>query len=202
MLFGLNKEQFKSKIFTVYCVAVLIQNILAVKNIDVLMFSVTTGILVSPIVFTMQDVSSELYGFKETKKMIIFAYFMNLLMIIFTSLAMIIPKAEYYQNQEAFEAIFGTTPRIVVSSFIAYMTGSIINSKIMTSMKKRNNLFIRAITSTLVGQLLDNFVFCYLAFIGVLSLQQILSMTIGATIVEVLYEIIIYPIVKKIINKY
>lgn len=98
----------------------------------------------------------------------------------------------------AFSSILGTTLRISIASFTAYVIGSLTNSGIMVWLKNKfpKSLFVRAISSTIVGQLLDNALFATIAFLGVLPTSAIISMIIGGTIFEVLYEIIFYPITK------
>jgi uncharacterized PurR-regulated membrane protein YhhQ (DUF165 family) len=70
---------------------------------------------------------------------------------------------------------------------------------IMTINKEKHGLFYRAIFSTVVGQFLDNAIFCFGAFLGVLPLNAIIMMVVGATIWETLYEVVLYPVTKKII---
>ena len=135
--------------------------------------------------------------------MIILGYAMNFIAIILYMLSICIPSSETYTNQTAFATILGTTPRIAIASFIAYITGSLMNSKIMEGLKKKynNNLFFRAISSTIVGQFIDNMLFSVIAFIGILPMQTIISMIVGGTIFEIIYEIIFYPITKALIKK-
>lgn len=199
----MKKNKIIPILFGVYCSSLLIQNILATKSIDIFIFTVTTGILISPLVFIIQDIVSELYGYKEAKKMILLSFIMNFLGTILFQLAIIIPSSIVYTNQEAFSIILGTTFRITCASFLAYLTGSLVNSKIITKLKEKykNKLFFRAITSTLFGQFLDNAIFAIGAFLFIMPFSNIFSMIIGATLFEVLYEIIFYPITKKCIKK-
>lgn len=189
--------------FGVYAGAIMIQNILATKQIDIFIFTVTTGILVSPIVFIIQDIVSEIYGYKDAKKMVLLGFIMNFIGVLLFTLAIHLPSSQFWNNQEAFSSILGTTLRISIASFTAYIIGSLTNSKIMVILKEKypKSLFIRAISSTIVGQFLDNALFATIAFLGVLPLQAIISMVIGGTIFEVLYEIIFYPITKTSISK-
>lgn len=199
----MKRIELEKYLFGIYCAGIIIQNILATKNIDISIFTVTTGILVSPLIFIIQDVQSEIFGYKKAKKMIILGYAMNFLAIILYTLSIWLPSSITYQNQGAFTTILSTTPRITIASFIAYITGSLINSKIMTGLKRKyeRNLFFRAISSTIAGQFIDNMLFAIIAFYGILPNTAIISMIIGGTIFEVLYEIIFYPITKKIIYK-
>lgn len=194
-----NKKNREAILFGVYAAALLIQNILALKTIDVWVFSLTTGVLVSPIVFMAQDVESEIYGYKHARTMILLAYLMNFIFTLLVTLAIHITPSVAYANQQAFSTIFSTTWRITLASFAAYTFGSLVNAKIMTVRKERHGLFYRAIFSTVIGQLLDNAIFSFGAFLGVLPINAIIMMVVGATIWETLYEIVLFPVTKRVI---
>ena len=200
------ETEFKHKLvpalFGIYCAALMIQNILATKTFDIAVFSITTGILVSPLVFIIQDVSSELFGYEQTKRMILLSFIMNFIAVVLFQLAIHIPPSFTYANQEAFATILNSTLRITCASFAAYVVGSLINSKIMVAMKQRWNdhLFVRAITSTAAGQLCDNAIFVFGAFLFVLPMPVLISMIIGATLFEIIYEIVFYPVTKKTVK--
>lgn len=197
------KNEVLTIMFGIYAAAIIIQNILATKQIDITIFTVTTGILVSPIVFIIQDIIAELYGYKDAKKMVLLGFIMNFVGVLLFTLAIKLPGSAFWNNQEAFSSILGTTFRISIASFTAYIIGSLTNSKVMVKLKEKfpNSLFVRAITSTIVGQFLDNAVFAFIGFLGILPMSAILSMVAGGTIFEVLYEIIFYPITKFSIKK-
>lgn len=203
----MEKEFKKNKIlqimFGLYTGAIILQNILATKQIDIAMFTVTTGILVSPIVFIIQDIVSEIFGYKNAKKMILLGFIMNFIGVLLFTLAIYLPSSQFWNNQDAFSSILGTTFRISIASFIAYITGSLINSKIMVMLKNKfpKSLFVRAISSTIVGQFLDNSLFAFIAFYNILPISAIFSMILGGTIFETLYEVIFYPVTKFSIRK-
>ena len=200
-------NRYKNKLlpilFGVYCASLMIQNVLATKTIDIAVFTVTTGVLVSPFVFIVQDVTSELYGYEKAKRMIMVSFAMNFLAAILYQFAILLPPSVSFANQDGFASVLGSTLRITCASFAAYLAGSLINTKVMVMLKERykDSLFVRAISSTVVGQLVDNAIFSFGAFAFVLPFPVILSMVIGATIFEVLYEIIFYPVTKKVIRK-
>ena len=98
----MKKIEIEKYLFGIYCAGIIIQNILATKNIDITIFTVTTGILVSPLVFIIQDIQTEVYGYKKAKKMIILGYLMNFIAIMLYSFSILIPSSNTYTNQEAF----------------------------------------------------------------------------------------------------
>ena len=186
-----------------YAVSVIVMNLLATKQVDLGPFTVTTGIIVSPIAFIIQDVITEIYGYNQASRMIWTGFILIFVSTILYQVAIIIPPSSFWEGQGAFEAILSTTPRISIASLTAYLLGSHVNTYIMNQLGKRNpdQLFNRVITSTIFGQLLDNFIFAFIAFTGLLPFPALLSMGIGGTIIEVVYEIIFYPITLWAIKK-
>lgn len=188
-------------IYALYAGSVITMNIMATKQFDLFQFTVTTGILVSPIAFIIQDVTTEVFGYKEARRMISTGFIIMLGSTLFYQLAIIIPPSHYWDNQAAFGSILGTTLRISIASLSAYYVGSLMNAWVMDKLRKKykEQLFFRLISSTLVGQVLDNLVFAVVAFTGILPAAAIISMVIGGTLFETVYEIILYPVTRALI---
>ena len=147
-------------------------NLLATILLDLWQFTVTTGILVAPIAFIIQDLATEVFGFRIAKRMILTGFVILIVASLVYQLAILIPPSNFWSNQAAFASILSTTLRISLASLTAYLVGSLVNAKIMDQLKQSypDSLFFRAITSTIFGQLLDNLLFAFLAFWGVLPL--------------------------------
>ena len=71
------------------------------------------------------------------------------------------------------------------------------------NVKKRipDSLFVRSVSSTVVGQAFDNGLFAFIAFFNVLPLKAILSMIAGGTLIEIITEIAVYPLLRICIKK-
>jgi uncharacterized integral membrane protein (TIGR00697 family) len=178
-------------------------NILASKQMDILLFTINLGLFISPIVFIINDVQSEVFGYQSAKRMITAGLVVNVGAALIYFVAVNIPPSVNFVNQEAFRAVLGSTARITVASVTAYYIGSLINAKVMVSMKRKfeKYLFVRAITSTIAGQVIDNVVFMTLAFAGVLPAAAIISMVIGGTVIETGYEVLFYPVTRAFIKR-
>jgi uncharacterized integral membrane protein (TIGR00697 family) len=190
-------------LYAAYCVGLVTMNILASKQMDILLFTINLGLFISPVVFIINDIQSEVFGYQSAKGMIKTGLVVNLAVAIIYFLAINVPPSVNFVNQEAFRAVLGSTARITAASVTAYYIGSLINSKVMVSLKKRfyKYLFFRAIASTVAGQVIDNVVFMTLAFAGVLPAAAIITMVIGGTIIETVYEVIFYPVTRVFIKR-
>jgi uncharacterized integral membrane protein (TIGR00697 family) len=190
-------------LYAAYCVGLVTMNILASKQVDILLFTINLGLFISPVVFIINDIQSEVFGYRSAKAMITAGLVANIAVAAVYFLAITAPPSVNFANQEAFRAVLGSTARITAASVTAYYIGSLINAKVMVSMKRRleKYLFVRAITSTVAGQVIDNVVFMTLAFAGVLPAVAIITMVIGGTIIETVYEVIFYPVTRVFIKR-
>ena len=107
-----------------------------------------------------------------------------------------LPPAAGWENQQAFEAILGFVPRLVIASLIAYFAGEFSNSFILAKMKiltKGKRLWTRTIGSTVVGQGIDTALFATIAFWGVLPLETFVSLVVSNYVFKVGVEVLFTP---------
>ena len=203
----LSKKTSNSDLFMymsiIFIVCLLLSNILASKLLKIGNFSVTAGVLVFPISYIINDIFSEVYGYKKTKKIIVFGFLMNLFMVLIFSLTIILPSPVWFENNHAFKLILGSTPRNCLASLLAYLFGSLVNAKILIKMKniKNNKFGVRAIISTIFGEFTDSLIFVCIAFIGNLPFKQLISMILIQVTIKTLYEIICLPVTTSLVNR-
>lgn len=178
-------------ISTLFVMLLIISNLLATKMIFILGFVLPAAVIVYPFCFMVGDVLTEVWGFKTAKKVIWLGFFMNLLLIIFTNIAIPLTYPEFWKGQEHFQFIFGAIPRIVLASFIGYLVGELSNSWSLELIKKITNgkwLFVRTIGSSMVGQVFDTVLFITIAFYGTMPNEVLITMVIAQYIFKVLCE--------------
>jgi len=189
---------------SVFFVSVLlISNIASTKIVDLGWFVFDAGTLLFPLSYIFADILTEVYGFRRARNVIWLGFFMALLMSVVFIVVGKLPPASDWGNQEAYNAILGLTPRIVLASLVAYLAGSFSNSLILAKMKvwtQGKKLWARTIGSTLVGELVDSALFIVIAFFGILPNSLLVTLIISnylfKTGVEVLFTPLTYKIVK------
>lgn len=192
---------------TVYVACLLISNVTAVKTFSLGPFNLPAAVLLFPVVYIVNDLLAEVYGFKKARFAIYLGFILNLLMVSYFALAIALPAGPFFGAQEAFATILGSTPRMLIASLVAYLVGSTLNAKIMVSMRdlSRNDgkfsLFLRCIVSTLFGELCDSLIFITIAFIGSMPYSQILVMVCTQAAFKTLYEMVVFPLTNIIIKK-
>ena len=101
------------------------------------------------------------------------------------------------------EIIFGNTPRIVIASMIAFWCGSFVNSFVLAKMKiwtRGRWLWTRTIGSTLCGELVDSALFYTIAFAGLWSANQLISVTTTQYVLKSAWEIAATPLTYKLVG--
>lgn len=113
------------------------------------------------------------------------------------------PPAADYPNQEAFEAVMGFVPRIVLASVAGYLVGQLLNAYVLVWIKERTKekaLWARLIGSTAVGELADTVVFCTIAFYGIITGPEFLNYVVYGYLYKTLLEVVLLPITYPVIG--
>jgi len=105
-------------IVVLFCGLLLISNIGATKLIQFGPIITDGGAILFPLTYILGDVLSEVYGFRRAKRAILMGFGLSVLASVTFYLVQIAPAADAYTNQEAFEAVLGFVPRIVLASTI------------------------------------------------------------------------------------
>jgi uncharacterized integral membrane protein (TIGR00697 family) len=156
----------------------------------------TAANVMFPISYIIGDVLTEVYGYAKARRVIWLGFGCNLLAVLGIYVAGILPGADFWQGQEAWDQILGAAPRILLASFCAYLVGEFLNSFVLAKMKIATNgrhLWTRTIGSTVIGQLADTTLFMTIAFGGILPLNVMLNAAGTEWVSKVGYEVLATP---------
>lgn len=194
-----------------FVTSLLISNVITAKQV-LLPFGITmTGaVFIFPVTYILSDLFSEVYGYRWSRITCYLAFAMNLLMVLLFSLVIVTPAPDYWTNQEAFQTVLGSTPRVLAASLLAFILGDMVNDKVFRRMKEKHPNELkgfgwRAILSSLVGELVDSLIFLPLAFLGQMPITTLAVMTICQVGIKTGYEVVILPITRfvvKLVSKY
>ena len=155
------------------------------------------GVVLFPLAYILDDIVTEIYGFRTARKITWTAFAMNLIAVLALWVVQILPPGPGWHNQAAYEAIIGFMPRVVAGSLMAYVVGQILNSFVFAKIKVATNgrfLWLRAFGSDLVGNLFDSVIFTTVAFYGVISFNQYIGLILIAYISKTIFGIIFMPL--------
>lgn len=187
----------------VFCVCLVVANLLETKVIQLGTISVTAGLIVFPISYIINDCIAEVWGFRKARLIIWMGFLMNFMVVAMGQLAVALPAAPFWEGEESFNFVFGMAPRIAAASLTAFLAGSFINAYVMSRMKVATHgkhFSARAILSTLAGESADSLLFFPLAFGGLMPASELLKMMAVQVVLKTLYEVIILPVTIRVVR--
>jgi uncharacterized integral membrane protein (TIGR00697 family) len=186
-----------------FVAVLLISNIVAPKFIAFGPVRLSGAQLLFPLTYIFGDVFTEVYGYAGSRRAIWNGFFASGLMMVISMIIVALPPSPDWPFQEAYATVLGFMPRLVIASLIAYWAGEFANSFVMARMKvitEGRYLWMRTIGSTMVGQAVDTLLVMIIAFAGVMSNRDIVSVIIWGYLAKVAYEAAMTPVTYAVVN--
>jgi len=155
------------------------------------------GILFFPVSYVIGDVLTEVYGYANARRCVWAGFFALVFMAFMSFVVVAMPPAPGWDGQAAYEAVFGSTWRIVLASVVAFWAGEFVNSFVMAKMKlltRGKHLWTRTVGSTVFGQAVDSALFYPIAFLGTWTHAQVLTVMVTNWGMKVLWEAVLTPV--------
>ena len=208
-------------VMAAFVAVLLLSNVIgAAKLSSVGGFEFGAGILFFPVSYVLGDVLTEVYGYARARR-VIWVGFAALLFLAFMSWAVVAmpPAADWWCGgveqlqykgtaaqagagsgaicQATYVSVFGSTWRIVLASILAFWAGEFVNSYVLARMKLWTGgrmLWTRTIGSTVVGQGADSIIFYPVAFLGIWSTTQVLTVMATNWALKIAWEAALTPV--------
>ncbi len=169
------------------------------------------GTLLFPVSYIFGDVLTEVYGYRNSRRVIWTGFFCALIMSATLWIVGKMPAESFWQEnvgQANFDAILGgvSSGAIVLASLTAYWAGEFSNSYVLARMKIITTgrwLWLRTIGSTLIGEGIDTLLFVSLAmFLKVPGFVPEIWLTLVVTnyLFKVAVEGLMTPVTYRIVN--
>jgi uncharacterized integral membrane protein (TIGR00697 family) len=162
------------------------------------------GVLFFPFSYFFGDVLTEVYGYARDRRAVWSGFGALVFASVMATVVVHLPPADFWKDKEAaVDAIFGSTPRIIGASIIAFWCGSFVNSFVLAKMKILTGgrwLWTRTIGSTLCGEFVDSALFYTIAFYGTWPTPQLVGVTITQYVLKSSWEVIMTPATYKIVG--
>ncbi|MFC0205911.1 queuosine precursor transporter [Novosphingobium soli] len=161
------------------------------------------GILFFPVSYVIGDVLTEVYGYANARRCVWAGFFAMIFMAFMSFVVVAMPPAADWTGQAAYEAVFGSTWRIVLASLTAFWAGEFVNSFVLAKMKLLTggrHLWSRTIGSTVFGQAVDSALFYPIAFLGTWTHEQVLTVMVTNWGMKVLWEALLTPLTYAVVG--
>ena len=187
---------------------VLVSNIIAQKTLGFNLFGLSAmtdvgTLLLFPVAYIISDILTEVYGYGTSRRVVWYTFGANIVAALLYTAAVALPHTPDFTNQDAFAAILGQTPGLVVASCCGAWFGSFANDTVMAAMKvwmvkwdpSHRWLPLRTISSTIVGQAVDTSLFVGVACLfGVFQPADFLPLFLTQWALKSLIEIVLTPV--------
>lgn len=137
-------------------------------NSSFLKLNASVAIFVIPLIFTINDIITEVYGPERTRSIIRSGLFVIVLILLssllFTSLP---PSMRFKATESAYDAIFGLSARIAAASLTAFAIADFLDVVVFMKIREKlgkKSLWLRNNVSNFAAQFIDTTVFMFLAF--------------------------------------
>lgn len=193
---------------------VLVSNIISQKffTFPLLGLPVTTDVgtlLLFPFTYILSDILTEVYGYGTSRRVVWYSFGANVVAAGLFVVAVALPHSPDFANQEAFAAVLGQVPGLVIASLAGAWFGSFTNDSVLAGLKlwmvqwdpHHRWLPLRTIGSTLAGELVDTLLFVGVAVLfGVFPGEAFLSLVISQWVIKTLVEVVFTPLTVLVIR--
>lgn len=211
---GVKSDSYRwlNLITALFVTTLIVSNIIAVKLVTIGGLVVPAAVILFPLAYIFGDVLTEVYGYAQARRVIWTGFACNLLAVAAIWIAGLLPGVPFWnlgvyasaeEAQQAYQAILGFTPRLLAASFLAYLMGEFLNSFVLARLKVRTSgryLWLRTISSTVVGQGVDSLVFISIAFWGILPPEALRTAILSQWMIKVAFEVIATPLTYFVVN--
>ena len=191
-------------VMAAFVAILLLSNLIgAAKLATVGGFTFGAGILFFPLSYVIGDVLTEVYGYANARRCVWMGFAALLFMAFMSYVVVALPAADGWDGQAAYESVFGSTWRIVAASILAFWAGEFVNSFVLARMKvitQGRHLWARTIGSTVFGQGIDSLIFYPVAFLGIWSTTQVLTVMVTNWLLKVLWEALLTPVTYAVVG--
>lgn len=171
-------------------IATIIANIEVTKCVRMFgMDGVTLGNVTFASIYLATDILNECYGFKESKRGVFIGLASAIAWIALIQIDLLFKPSAIDFVDGAMQTIFSITPRVCAASAFAFFLSNLADVFIYDKIKNAMNgkhMWVRNNVSTIICNCTENFVFVFLAFIGVYTVSECVEIAITTCIIETL----------------
>ena len=173
---GLLKIEKFDLLVSVYIFCIAVAELMGAKTFPLIklfgyQLNASVAIFVIPLIFTINDVITEVFGKERTRSVIRSGLFIIFLILLFSLFATSLPPSLRFQNSEsAYDIIFGLSARIAAASLTAFTLAEFLDVFIFAKIRQKfgkKALWFRNNASNFISQFIDTSVFMFLAFYAI-----------------------------------
>lgn len=163
------------------------------------------GTFISPLLFILDDIIAEIYGYKIARNLIVIGFLSQMVFMALCWLVMVTPHPDFFTNKETYDQILGSSfVRITLSGFFAYIIANITNAYLLTKWKvllKGKKFWLRSIGSSIISEGLYSFIAIMLMQIQAIPLGDIFKVIAISYSIKIIYNIVLAGPANLLVNQ-
>jgi hypothetical protein len=151
---------------------------------------ITPGTFLYSLTFLIVDLLNENFGLRLARKAIFFAFASTSTVFILLYGSTFLPGMPGWKLDTPYNEVMTQVSSVLVASSISFLVSENINSYLLCKIKELTNsrfLFLRIFLSTFFAVIIDSFLFCYIAFYGLMKNNDILNMVLFQIAIKVFF---------------
>lgn len=162
------------------------------------------GTFTSPLIFILDDVITEIYGYKIARSVIITGFLAQSFFVFVCQIVLMTSSPTFFHAQDNYNYVLGSSlVRINISGFIAYITANLTNSYVLSRWKvllKGRYFWLRSLGSSTFSEALYSFIAIIMMEIAAIPLNNILKVAAISFSIKAFYSIILAVPVSFLVN--
>ena len=198
------KYKYLGFITILYVTFQLVSDVTASKIINVSVFTVSASVIYFPFTYIISDILTEVYGYSKARSVLWLVLMCSVVAGILYMLVAALPPAESFKDNEAYITVFSRVPRILFGGWIAVFIGDILNNYSLAKLKiwtKGKYLWIRTISSTIIGQGANTIIFYLIGLYGLMPDNILVISILSGWFLKVMVEVIFTPLTYFVVRK-
>jgi queuosine precursor transporter len=180
-----------------YMMFPMITGLLVYKIISIGPFKSAAGIMITPLVYCLSNVTTEVYGYEVSRNMMWWFIIASITFVALCGLCVNIPSPDNFSNQAAYDLILGGMPLICIAGTIGTLCALSFNNYCLSKLKIKMQgraYWLRSIISTSPGEVIFNLVAYPIMFYGKIPIPEIIQIFISVSIFKICSTMLFTPL--------
>ena len=194
----------KHGLYAMTVIATILANIEVLLLVDAFGMEQTLGNVMFASTYLITDILSENEGEQHAARAVWLGVFSAVVMLIFTQYWLLYTPAASDWAGEPIRAIFSTTPRMLLASFLGYVISQRFDVWLYHRLWKltaektgdsRRFLWLRNNAATLISQIINTILFTSVAFAGWYDMKTLVSIMMSSYVIFIFTSLLDTPVV-------
>lgn len=150
------------------------------------------AVFLYPLTFLVVDLLNETYGLRLARRALLFAFASNALIVVLLNAVTYLPGLPGWKLDVPYAEVVTHVSSVLVASSVSFLFSEYVNSYLLCKIKELTSsryLFLRVFFSTFFAVIIDSFLFCYIAFYGVMQNSDILNMVYAQIAIKMCFAV-------------